>query len=120
MVEAEPIDSVLTSTKKNLGIEEAYTHFDNDLIMHINSVLMILNQLGIGPTDGFGITDKNDVWSDIIGERKDLEAIKTYIYLKVRLVFDPPQTGYLVESINNQCKEFEWRLNIQVELEEQT
>lgn len=109
------IISILTSIKKLLGVEEDYTHFDPDIIMHINSALMSLNQLGIGPTTGFRIEDANAKWTDFITGRLDLEGVKTYVYLKVRLIFDPPQMGYLVEAIKDQIKELEWRLNAQVE-----
>ncbi len=108
-------ESILTSIKKVLGIEEEYEHFDSDLVMHINSALMNVSQLGIGPSSGFNITDKSDTWAGVLGEREDLAAIKTYIYLKVRLIFDPPQMGYFVEAIKDQCKELEWRLNVQME-----
>lgn len=109
------MESILTSVKKALGIEDSYTHFDVDLIMAINSVLMVLNQLAIGPTEGFRIEDKTATWTSLLGTRLDLEAVKTYVYLKVRLIFDPPQTGYLVTSMAEQCKELEWRLNVQAE-----
>jgi hypothetical protein len=108
-------DSILTSVKKLLGIQEEDESFDVELILDINSVFMILNQLGLGPVEGFTIEDKEDVWSDFLKNRNYLNAAKSYIYLKVRLMFDPPQMGYLVESINKQCQEFEWRLNAQVE-----
>lgn len=107
--------SILLSIKKLLGIEPEYEHFDTELILNINSVFMILNQLGLGPIEGFVIESKEDTWDSFLLDRKDLESVKTYIYLKVRLMFDPPQMGYLVESINKQCQEFEWRLNVQVE-----
>jgi hypothetical protein len=109
------MESILTSIKKLLGIEETETHFDNEIMMHINSVLMVLNQLGIGPEQGFSISSKTTTWSSIFGTRVDLAAVKSYVYLKVRLMFDPPQMGYLVESIKNQCQELEWRLNVQAE-----
>ena len=109
------MDSILTSIKKLLGIEESYTHFDQDLVMYINSSLMHLSQIGIGAPEGFVILDKTDTWSDFIGTRKDLEAIKMYVYLKVRLMFDPPQTGYLVDAIKNLLTEIEWRINLQVD-----
>ena len=117
MVDPQPtvLESILASTKKLLVIEDTYTHFDGDIILNINSVLMTLNQLGIGPSAGFLITDRDDTWASVILERNDLEAIKLYIYLKVRFIFDPPQTGYLVEAINKQCAELEWRLNVKVE-----
>lgn len=121
MVDPDPpitptvLESILASTKKLLGIEDAYTHFDGDIILNINSTFMTLNQLSIGPSTGFRITDRDDVWADVLLDRNDLEAVKIYIYLKVRLVFDPPQTGYLVEAISKQCAELEWRLNVQAE-----
>jgi hypothetical protein len=116
--EPEPLDpklSILTSVKKLLGIQEEDESFDVELILNINSVFMILNQLGLGPTEGFFIESKEDAWTDFLQERNDLNAVKSYVYLKVRLMFDPPQMGYLVESINKQCQEFEWRLNVQAE-----
>lgn len=109
------MESILTSIKKLIGIEESYEHFDQDIIIYINSAFAVLNQLGVGPTEGFNIRDKTETWYDFIGERKDLETIKSYVYLKVRLIFDPPQMGYLVDAINDQIKEMEWRLNVQVE-----
>jgi hypothetical protein len=109
------MESILTSIKKLLGIEESYEHFDTDIIIHINSALMGLTQIGVGPTGGFSISDKAAEWGDLIGDRIDLESIKSYIYLKVRLIFDPPQTGFLVDAIKNQITELEWRLNIQAE-----
>lgn len=111
------VESILTSIKKLLGLEEEYTHFDTDIIMYINTALMRVNQLGIGPTTGFKITDKTAVWSDLIDETIELEGVKTYVYLKVRLVFDPPQMGYLVDAIKEQIKELEWTLNVQAENE---
>ena len=106
---------ILTSIKKLLGIEEDQTCFDQDIIMNINSVLMILNQLGIGPNEGFTITGYTETWTDLLGERKDLEAIKTYIYLKVRLLFDPPTSGFVLDSMERNITQLEWRLNVQVE-----
>lgn len=108
------MESILVSIKKLLGIEETYEYFDQDIILHVNSVFFNLYQLGIGPI-GFKIEDKTTTWDSYFGTRQDLESIKTYIYLKVRLLFDPPQMGYLVDAINNQIKELEWRLNVQME-----
>ncbi len=107
--------SILTSIKKLLGIEEIYLHFDPDIIIHINSAFFNLNQLGVGPVGGFRIEDATSEWAAFVGERLDLESVKSYIYLKTRLVFDPPQMGYLVDAIKDQIKELEWRLNVQVE-----
>lgn len=107
--------SILTTIKLALGIVEVDTNFDEDIVTNINTALFRLNQLGIGPTTGFTISDKTTTWEDFIGVRKDLEAIKTYIYLKVRLAFDPPQNSFLVDSIKEQIKEYEWTLNVQAE-----
>lgn len=109
------MESILTSIKKLLGIEEDYKHFDDEIIMQINAALSSANMLGVGPPEGFFITDASAVWSDLIGDRKDLHFIKTYVWHKVRLGFDPPQMGYLVDAIKSQIQELEWRLNVQIE-----
>lgn len=109
------MESILTSIKKLLGIAEEDTNFDRDLIMHINSVFMILTQLGVGPSKGFSIKDENDVWSDFIPEQSSLEAVKTYVYMKVRLMFDPPLSSAVVDAINRNISELEWRLNVGAE-----
>ena len=108
-------NSILTSIKKLLGITESCTDFDTDIIMHINTVLMTLNQLGVG-TEGFQIEDKNAVWSDFIKSDK-LAATKSYVYLRVKLLFDPPLNSAIIEAIKESIKELEWRLNVRVELE---
>lgn len=105
-------DSILTSTKKALGILEDYTAFDVDILMHINSVFSILNQLGIGPADGFMIEDSTPTWVDFLEEDSRLNLVKSYVYLRVRLLFDPPTTSYLIDSTRKQSEEFEWRLNV--------
>ena len=113
------MDSILTSIKKLLGIDESYTQFDTDLIMHINSVFMILSQLGIGPSTPFLIQDKYSTWDEFIEEGdpqyEKMELVKSYMYLKVKLLFDPPLSSSVVESIKNQINELEWRLNIAVD-----
>lgn len=107
------IESILTSIKKLLGISEDYEHFDEDIIMHINSVLMILTQVGVGPEEGFSITGNYETWEDFLGsDISKLMAVRTYIYLKVKLLFDPPQSSAAIESINRLINEFEWRLNV--------
>ena len=108
-------ESILTSIKKLLGITEEYTHFDADIIMHINSVFMILMQLGIGPADGFSISDDSAVWSDFLSDSKWLEGVKSYIYLKVSLLFDPPQSGTLIGSKEKLIEEFEYRCRVEQE-----
>lgn len=110
-----PKNSILTSIKKLLGITESCTDFDTDIIMHINTVLMTLNQLGIG-TEGFQIEDKNAVWSEFI-ESDKLAATKSYVYLRVKLLFDPPLNSAIIEAIKESIRELEWRLNIRVEYE---
>ena len=109
------MDSILTSVKKIIGISEEDESFDTDLIIHINSVLMILSQLGVGPEDGFSITDKSAVWTDVIGDNKFIEAVKTFVGLKVRLIFDPPTSSAVLDSINKTISELEWRINVMVE-----
>jgi len=109
------VDSILTSVKKMLGIEEEYTHFDSDVTLHINSVMLYLNQLGVGPETGFMITDSTETWNDLLLDRLDLIAAKTCIFLKVKLIFDPPSSGFVVDAIERQIKELEWRLNVQAE-----
>lgn len=104
-------ESILTSIKKLLGIDENYTHFDADIIMHINSVLSILTQMGVGPANGFSIKGKEEVWSDFITANQSIfSLVKSYVYIKVRLLFDPPLSSAAIESINRQISEFEWRL----------
>lgn len=110
------MESILQSIKKLLGMTEDYTAFDADIIIHINSVFMILNQLGVGPTNGFSISDENTVWSDYSPEdNKNFEAVKTYIYLKTRMVFDPPMSSAVMEAMKQMISELEWRLNVEAE-----
>ena len=110
------MDSILTSIKKLLGIEEDYIHFDGDITMAINSALMVLTQLGIGPQTGFVISDKTATWANFLGDRTDLEAVKSYVHMKAKLMFDPPSNSFLVEAMERHITEFEWRLNVQAEL----
>lgn len=109
------MDSILTSIKKLLGIAEDYDHFDQDLIIHINSVLSVLTQLGVGPSEGFSIEDENATWDDFIPEDKRLSSIRSYVYMKVKLLFDPPLSSSVMESMNRMISEFEWRLNVAAE-----
>jgi len=109
------MDSILTSIKKLLGIAEDYEHFDQDLIIHINSVLSVLTQLGVGPSEGFSIEDENATWNDFIPEDKRLSSIRSYVYMKVKLLFDPPLSSSVMESMNRMISEFEWRLNVAAE-----
>lgn len=115
------MESILTSIKKLLGISEDYEYFDSDLIMHINSVFSILTQLGIGPSKGFGIQDSDAIWSDFISaDSSNLEAVKSYMYLKVKMLFDPPLGSAVSESMTKLISEFEWRLNVAAETKTET
>ena len=109
------MESILTSTKKMLGIAEEYDHFDMDVIMHINSVFMVLNQLGVGPEKGFYIEDETATWGDFLGDPTILQMVKSYMYMKVRLLFDPPANGTVMKSIEQLISEFEFRLNVAVD-----
>ena len=108
-------ESILTSIKKLLGITEDYTHFDADIIMHINTVFMILMQLGAGPAEGFRIFDASAVWGDFLTTPDQLEAVKSYVYLRVRMLFDPPTIGSVVQSTENLISELSFRLNVEVD-----
>ena len=110
------MDSILVTIKKMLGLDDTYEHFDTDIIVNINTIFMVLNQLGVGPTKGFSIRDKNAMWSDYLPvDDLNMEAVMTYIYLRVRLLFDPPANSFLIEAIKSQISEIEWRLNVQAE-----
>ncbi len=106
------MDSILTSIKKLLGITEECEDFDTDIIIHINSSFMVLTQLGIGPSDGFTIKDKTSVWSEFMPDCSNLESVKSYMYLKVKLLFDPPTSSAAMDALNRMISEFEWRLNV--------
>ena len=109
------MDSILNSIKKMLGPGETYNHFDPEIIMHINSALFVLKQLGVGPSKGFRISDPSATWEDFLGESEELEAVKTYVYMKVRLVFDPPQNSAHINALKEGISEFEARLNYEVD-----
>lgn len=109
--------SILTTTKKILGLPEEDTSFDLDIMVHINSVLDVLNQLGIGPEEGFVIEDASATWGDFLGEtmgsnRKVMHSVKTYVYLRVKIIFDPPATSFAMDAMNKQIDEIGWRLNV--------
>ena len=110
------MESILTSIKKLLGIAEEYTHFDSDLIIHINSVLSILTQIGVGPAEGFSIKDESSVWEDFVPENSKWELIKSYTYMKVKLLFDPPLSSAVIESTNRIISELEWRIQVAADL----
>lgn len=105
-------DSILGKTKKALNVPEDYGVFDPEITMHINSVFSTLHQLGVGPVDGFAIEDDSAVWSDFLGDDPILNNVKTYMYLRVRVLFDPPATSFLMDAMDKQIKELEWRINV--------
>lgn len=105
------MDSILLSVKKKLGIMPDYHHFDDEIIMDINSAFFVLNTLGVGPKEPFKIEDESAVWTDFMEDKK-VELVKSYIPLRVRLLFDPPTTSYLADSINKQISEFEFRMQV--------
>lgn len=112
------MDSILTSIKKLLGIAEEYTQFDADIVIHINSAFTTLMQIGVGPSEGFYIEDDTSYWTDFIDDMAKLQAVKTYIYLKVRIVFDSASMGSAtLAAFERQIQELEWRLNTIAETE---
>lgn len=108
-------ESILNSIKKLLNCPD-YDVFDIDIVIHINTVLGILTDLGIGPSEGFFITGETERWEDFLGsDNKKFQGVKTFVYLKTKLIFDPPQNNSTIECINNTIKELEWRLNDKAE-----
>ena len=108
-------NSILLSTKKVLGLDAEYDVFDLDVLMHINAAFSVLQQLGVGPEEGFMIEDETALWSDFVlfvGTEISLNLVKTYVQLKARMLFDPPTTSFLIEAMNKQIQEYEWRLNV--------
>ena len=108
-------DSILLTIKKLLGLCEDYNAFDMDIIIHINMVFNILNQMGVGPKEGFIVKGPEDKWNDYVRDSRKLEMVKTYIYLKVRQIFDPGTSSALNNAIEAQISELEWRLSAQVD-----
>lgn len=115
----EPVsspNSILTSIKKLLGINDSDTQFDIDIVMHINTVFSILTQLGVGPSSGFSIADKNTLWADFLGATtNNLELVKSYVYLRVKLLFDPPQSSFVTDAMERNAKELEWRIYVTID-----
>jgi hypothetical protein len=103
--------SILTNVKKILGIAESDTSFDLDIVIHINSAFSTLNQLGIGPAEGFEIEDSTTTWDAFVTDKR-MSSLKSYIYLRVRLLFDPPSTSFALDSMQKQIEQIEWRLNV--------
>lgn len=117
--EETPLESpsILTSTKASLGVPESHTAFDAMITLHINSVLSTLEQLGVGPEGGLYVTSKTQTWTELIGTDNRLNAVKSYMYLRVRMLFDPPDIGFVLTAMKEQIKELEWRLNVAVDSE---
>lgn len=111
-------DSILNSIKKLLGYDAEYTSFDTDIIIAINAVFVILHQLGVGPQDGFVISDATATWGDYLSDAKNLEIIKQYIFMKVKMTFDPPQSSHVANAFSEMIKEYEFRINVQVDPKE--
>lgn len=108
-------ESIFKSIKALLGPDADYDVFDPDILIFINTALATLTQIGIGPASGFRITGETETWSDLLGSYEDLESVKSYIYLKVRLLFDPPSNSAVMNAYQEACKELEWRLNVAVD-----
>lgn len=109
------MESILNSIKKLLGIPEDYDHFDSDIIMHINSVFTTLTQLGVGPEDGFSINDEVEKWEDFLPEERMIHSVKSYMFMKVKLMFDPSLSSAVIECTKEQIKEMEWRIQVAVD-----
>lgn len=105
-------ESILNSIKKLIGIDTDDNSFNTDLMIHINSVFFILQQLGVGPDKPFSITGDGETWSDFVSDVDEINAVKTYVYMKTRIVFDPPTNGTIMESLKEAINEYEFRLNI--------
>jgi hypothetical protein len=109
------MESILVSIRAGLGIQQDYDGFDDEIIMAINSAIMSLNQLNVGPEAGFSVTGIDETWADLIDTATDIAGVKSYILLKTRLEFDPPSTSFAIGAIERQIKELEWRLFVQVD-----
>jgi hypothetical protein len=118
MAADEMKDSILLSVKKMLGLTEEYEAFDLDIITHINSVFTILTQIGVGPSNGFMIEDKTAIWTNFIKNMSLYQLVKSYMVLKVRLLFDPPTSSAVLECCKTQANEYEWRLKTMAEIQE--
>lgn len=109
------MESILNTIKKMLDVEESCTHFDDTIINHINTALMVLTQIGVGPEKGFSIKDASVKWSDFLTDMSKLEGVKTYVYLRVKPLFDPTSSSAISSAMKNVADELEWRLNVNAE-----
>lgn len=109
-------ESIFDSIKALLGPDASYEVFDQDILIHINTALAVLTQLGLGPSEGFMVTGPDETWSDFLGTNdKTLNMARTYVYMKVKMVFDPPVNSSVLSAYQEACKEYEWRLNVAVD-----
>jgi len=111
-------DNIVEDIKKVLQLPADYNAFDIDVVMHINSVFSTLQQLGVGPAEEFSIEDGTETWGEFFARApgtKKINAVKSYMYLRCRVLFDPPTTSFALDSMDKQIKELEWRLNVQAE-----
>lgn len=108
-------ESIFESIKSLLGPDASYDVFDQDILIHINTAIAVLTQLGVGPSTGFIVTGPDETWSDFIGDLKTLQMVKSYIYMKVKMAFDPPANSSVLNAYQEACKEYEWRLNVEVD-----
>ena len=108
-------ESILISVKGSLGIPENYEYFDQQILFHLNSVMAILPQIGVGPPEGFIVEDETATWGDLIGDTPDKNKflyVKSYVYLRVRLLFDPPSSSSAIDAMERQLRELEWRITV--------
>lgn len=115
MEEVRELESILNSVKKMIGIDQDYTVFDVDIITHTNTAFSILHQLGVGPDEGFEVTDNTQTWTEFMGDDPRLNFVKSWVMLKVKMLFDPPQSSALIDSANRLLSELEWRINVSVD-----
>ena len=108
-------ESIFESIKSLLGPDASYDVFDQDILVHINTAISVLTQLGVGPAGGFIVTGPDETWQDFIGDDKTLQMVKSYIYMKVKMIFDPPANSSVLSAYQEACKEYEWRLNVEVD-----
>jgi len=108
-------ESILDSIKKLMGADHLYDAFDEDLIIHINTVLGILSQMGVRSVLGFSIKGRHETWGEYLENELNLEMVKTYVYLKVKLIFDPPSNSSVIKAYEDSIKELEWRINVEVD-----
>lgn len=108
-------DSILATIKKMLGLDDEYTPFDMDIVVHINAAFMTLCQMGVGPKDGFEVRNYEQTWDDFLINHVMLGAVKTWVYLQVKMAFDPPTNSFVMDAMKTQSDQILWRLNVQAE-----